>query len=143
MRKNQVITSLLLAACAFTSVAGHAQDRGPGGDYRGGPQMERDRDHGPDRDRGPGGPGYERDRGRGPMDHPAEFDRRADRPGPGRWHKGDRMPPEYRHRQYVVDNWRDYRLAPPPRGYNWVSVGGDYLLVAIGTGLVFNVVTGR
>src|SRR5438445_7684269 len=129
MRKNKVITSLLLAACTLTSIAGYAQDRGPGGDYRGGPPMERDHGYGPDRDRALGGPGHD-DRGRGPGDHGPDYGRRADRPGPGRWQKGERVPPEYRQRQYVVDNWRDYRLSPPPRGYNWVSVGGDYLLVA-------------
>ncbi|MFJ1255062.1 RcnB family protein [Cupriavidus sp. CuC1] len=154
MQKNKVITSLLLAACTLTSIAGYAQDRGPGGDYRGGPPMERDHGYGPDRDRGPGGPGHDDrgrgqgdhrhdDRGRGEGDRGPDYDRRADRPGPGRWQKGERVPPEYRQRQYVVDNWRDYRLSPPPRGYNWVGVGGDYLLVAIGTGLVFNVITAR
>jgi Ni/Co efflux regulator RcnB len=51
------------------------------------------------------------------------------------------VPPEYRQRQYVVDNWHDYRLSAPPRGYQWVGVGGDYLLVAIASGLVFNVIT--
>lgn len=146
MRKARIITSLLLAACTLTSIAGYAQDRGPGGDYRGGPPMERDHGRGPDRDRdgdrdrGPGGPGHD-DRGRESWDHGRDYDRRADRPGPGRWHKGERVPPEYRQRQYVVDNWHDYRLSAPPRGYQWVGVGGDYLLVAIASGLVFNVIT--
>lgn len=33
------------------------------------------------------------------------------------WHRGDRIPPEYRDRRYVIENWRDHRLAAPPRGY--------------------------
>ncbi len=118
--------------------------------------MGREDGRGPDRDRGPdGGRGFERDRGpesghgferergyddrgRGP-----DFDRRADRPGPGRWHKGERIPREYRERQYVIEDWRAYSLAPPPRGYQWIGIGGDYFLVAIPTGLVFQVVIGR
>ncbi|MGY6253322.1 RcnB family protein [Paraburkholderia caledonica] len=58
---------------------------------------------------------------------------------PGHWRKGDRLPPEYRDRQYVIDDWRAYRLAPPPRGYSWVGIGGDYLMVQISTGTVLRV----
>ncbi|KVC67405.1 RcnB family protein [Burkholderia stagnalis] len=55
------------------------------------------------------------------------------------WHKGDRLPDEFRDRQYVVDDWRAYRLTPPPRGYHWVGIGSDYLLVAIPTGIVLRI----
>ncbi|MGS0895541.1 RcnB family protein [Burkholderia stagnalis] len=55
------------------------------------------------------------------------------------WHKGDRLPAEFRDRQYVVDDWRGYHLSAPPRGYQWVGIGGDYLLVQIGSGLVLRV----
>ncbi len=55
------------------------------------------------------------------------------------WHRGDRLPEEFRDRQYVVDDWRGYRLSAPPRGYHWVGVGGDYLLVQIGSGIVLRV----
>jgi Ni/Co efflux regulator RcnB len=50
--------------------------------------------------------------------------------------RGDRLPPEYRNRNYVVDDWRNHRLSAPPRGYHWVQVGGDYVLVAIATGVI-------
>ena len=52
------------------------------------------------------------------------------------FYRGDRLPPEYRHRQYVVDDWRGHRLQAPPRGYHWVQSGGDYLLVTIATGVI-------
>ncbi len=52
------------------------------------------------------------------------------------FYRGDRLPPEYRHRQYVVDDWRGHRLQAPPRGYHWVQSGGDYMLVAIATGVI-------
>ncbi|WP_446904468.1 RcnB family protein [Burkholderia sp. YIM B11467] len=55
------------------------------------------------------------------------------------WHKGDRLPNEFRDRQYVIDDWRGYHLNPPPRGYQWVGVGGDHLLVQIGSGIVLQV----
>lgn len=54
--------------------------------------------------------------------------------------RGGYIPREYRNRQYVVSNYRAYRLAPPPRGQQWVQVGGDYVLVAIATGLIANII---
>ena len=53
-----------------------------------------------------------------------------------RWHKGDRVPPAYRSRHYVVSNWRAHHLSPPPRGYHWVQYGSDYMLVAIASGVI-------
>ena len=61
--------------------------------------------------------------------------------GPNRgWHRGDRLPLQYRSRQYVVSDWRLHRLEPPPRGYHWVQYGTDYMLVAIATGVILQVV---
>ena len=56
--------------------------------------------------------------------------------------RGGRLPPEYRSRQYVVDDWRAHRLQPPPRGYHWVQTGGDYVLVAIATGVILQFILG-
>jgi len=50
--------------------------------------------------------------------------------------RGDRLPREYRNRQYVVNDWRGHHLSAPPRGYHWVQTGGDYVLVAIATGVI-------
>lgn len=52
------------------------------------------------------------------------------------YYRGDRMPYQYRSRQYVVEDWRGHRLSAPPRGYQWVQSGGDYILVAIATGVI-------
>lgn len=61
--------------------------------------------------------------------------------GPHRgWHRGDRVPPPYRGRQYVVNNWRAHRLSAPPRGYHWVQYGADYMLVAIATGVIVQLI---
>lgn len=46
------------------------------------------------------------------------------------------MPMQYRSHQYVVDDWRGHHLTQPPRGYHWVQSGGDYILVAIATGII-------
>lgn len=60
-----------------------------------------------------------------------------------RWSRGDRVPHDYRGRQYVVNDWRGHRLAPPPRGAQWVGVGADYLLIGIATGVVMQAVLAR
>lgn len=52
------------------------------------------------------------------------------------FYRGGRLPPEYRGRSYVVDDWRGHRLYAPPRGYQWVQTGGDYVLVALATGII-------
>ena len=42
------------------------------------------------------------------------FDRRGYEPRPAEWRRGGRLPPEYRGRNYVVNDYRVYRLQPPP-----------------------------
>ena len=56
------------------------------------------------------------------------------------WHRGGRLPAQYRERQYVVDNWRAHHLNAPPRGYHWVQVGNDYVLAAIATGVIASLI---
>jgi len=56
------------------------------------------------------------------------------------WYRGGYVPAPYRGYSYVVGDWRGHRLSAPPRGYQWIQYGGDYLLIAIGTGLIANIV---
>ena len=59
----------------------------------------------------------------------------------GWYKKGGRVPSEYRGSHYVVSNWRSAHLRPPPRGYHWVrSDNGDFLLVAISTGIIASII---
>ncbi|WP_232076537.1 RcnB family protein [Variovorax sp. PBL-H6] len=57
-----------------------------------------------------------------------------------RFNRGDRLPPQYRQPQYVVNDWRGHGLRQPPRGYYWVQNGSDYVLAAIATGVISAVV---
>lgn len=60
----------------------------------------------------------------------------------GRHHytRGGYVPHEYRGNRYVVSDWRRHRgLYAPHHGYHWVQAGNDYLLVAVATGLIANV----
>lgn len=52
------------------------------------------------------------------------------------YYRGERLPREYRSHTYVVDDWRGHHLSAPPRGYHWVQTGSDYVLVAIATGII-------
>ena len=56
------------------------------------------------------------------------------------YHRGGYISREYRSRQYVVNNWRAHRLSAPPRGQQWVQVGSDYVLIAIATGIIAQLV---
>jgi len=95
------------------------------------------------------------DRRGGPQGYQHQQSNRGDhgRPGPDRnmhdmrgagpdhsFRRGDRLPQQYRSRQYVVDDWRGHRLSAPPRGYRWVQVGGDYVLAAIATGVIASLI---
>lgn len=70
-------------------------------------------------------------------------DQRADRSHPydytargNDWRRGRHVPQEYRNRTYRVDDWRGHRLSQPPHGHQWVQVGSDYVLMAVATGLI-------
>jgi Ni/Co efflux regulator RcnB len=89
--------------------------------------------------------GYQRDnshdqRGGNRGDRNAQMGNRSEQAyygarGP-EWRRGGHIPPQYRDRQYVVNDWRGHHLHAPPRGYQWVQVGGDYVLVAVATGII-------
>jgi Ni/Co efflux regulator RcnB len=57
-----------------------------------------------------------------------------------RFQRGDQVPYQFRQRQYYVNDWRAHRgLYAPPYGYQWVQAdSGDYLLMALATGLIAN-----
>ncbi|MDL2355648.1 MAG: RcnB family protein [Pseudomonadota bacterium] len=53
--------------------------------------------------------------------------------------RGEQLPSEYRSGRYVVNDWRERRLSAPPRGYRWVQANNDYMLAAIATGIIAQV----
>jgi len=57
-----------------------------------------------------------------------------------RWARGQHLPGAYR--GHAVD-YRRHQLRRPPRGYHWVQVDDDYVLSAIATGLILDVINGR
>jgi Ni/Co efflux regulator RcnB len=95
----------------------------------------RDDDRHDDRhdDRGP--PGHE--------DHHGQYYAPRYEPPPGyerhAWQRGEMLPPHYHVDRYVVVDYGHYGLREPPRGYHWVRVDNDFILVAITTGIITDV----
>jgi Ni/Co efflux regulator RcnB len=59
----------------------------------------------------------------------------------GRFYRGGYVPRTYLQPSYYVD-WQAYPgLYAPPYGYQWVQSGNDFLLVALTTGLIANLLT--
>jgi Ni/Co efflux regulator RcnB len=57
-----------------------------------------------------------------------------------RWSRGDRLSDEYMGERYVVADWRGNHLRRPGRGRHWVRVNNQFILVAIGSGLIADAV---
>ena len=152
MSKSLIIAlSALSLTCGSLAQAQGPYDRGGPDDRHGGMHGEYRGDdrHDDRRDE------YRRDERRGPPEQRGGEERRGWEERPGyraegrgagpehRFYRGDRLPPEYRHRQYVVDDWNGHHLRQPPRGYHWVQAGDDYLLIAIASGLIAEIILGR
>ena len=55
------------------------------------------------------------------------------------WSRGDRLSGGYLDRRYVVSDWRGNHLRRPPHGYHWVRINNQFLLTAIGSGVIADV----
>lgn len=83
---------------------------------------------------------------RGPRPAPREESRRRyeERPpaapsfAPSQARRGGYLPDRFR--GGVVEDYRRYRLRPPPHGYAWVRVGNGFALVSQDTGQIFDVI---
>lgn len=147
MLNRKLLCASLIAGLASIGVSAHAQDRERDHDrYQHDSRVEQrshERDaHWGDRRDDDARVMNQRDWGRDRrgMEHEhGRYDARA-MGGPGRhhWQRGERLPDEYRHGGYV--NWRSHHLHAPPRGYQWVQVDGDYVLVALTTGLIADLI---
>lgn len=125
-----VLTALVLGPLSTSFAYAHGPDgpRWDDGPRGGGPHADRGRGHGPRWDDGP-----RADRGR--------YDGRRDyfswrgydfRPG-------HPMPGPYRGDRYWVRDWRGYGLPSPPPGHRWSYIDGNYVLIAVATGVITSV----
>jgi Ni/Co efflux regulator RcnB len=112
--KTKLIASALIALSMAASGSAFAQRN----------------DHGNDRD-GRNNQSYQRDNDHRDNNGRYDNDRRDARQY--------RLNQEYRGNRYVVSDWRSRHLSAPPRGHQWVQAGNDYVLAAIATGIIAQV----
>lgn len=128
MNRKAVVSAVMAMIMSSTGVAAFAKDKNDRDDRDDGGRKHYSKHKKDKKDH------HEND-GRGHDKHHGE--RGA---GPNHnYYRGDRLPAEYRHRQYVVNDWRGHHLSAPPRGYQWVQTGGDYALVAVNSGIILQV----
>ena len=116
-----------------------------------------DPDNGPNRQDYRGPQQYQPQRapqgGYNPQPHPgqnnphayrnSDYRPQAGMPVPHRdWRRGVIVEPAYRSDRYWVTDWHARRLYAPPRDHRWLSVNGDYILVAIASGVIVNILSG-
>ena len=107
---------LLMAVAALSVLGGGAALAQPHDDHRGPAPQARD-DH------------------RGP---PARVVKHA--PPAHNWARGQHLPKQYWGGGYTVSDWKARHLRQPPRGYHWVQVDNNYVLAALATGLISDIV---
>src|SRR5437868_289079 len=129
MYKRKALVSAVLAVfVATTGSSAFADNNGRGNGNGNGRNDHNGRDfRDGDHDRRDFGRGHEEQRRHGRGVGPEHM-----------YYVGDRLPYDYRHPHYVVNDWRAHQLSSPPRGYQWVQSGGDYVLVAIATGVILS-----
>lgn len=54
--------------------------------------------------------------------------------------QGRPLPKKYRGEGYQVNDWHKRGLKAPPAGHRWQNVDGNYVLIAIATGVITSVV---
>ncbi len=139
MKSTAIVCTIVIASMGFSTLA-QAEGRGRHG---------QDGDRWSQQDRGRHDNGRRDDR----YDHRHD-DRHHDHRGQSRWdghpgyygargpdfRRGGYLPHEYRRPIYVVNNYYGHHLPPPRRGHQWVQVGADYVLIAIATGVIAQII---
>ena len=132
MNAKTLLCSLVIASLGMSSVSfaqpGHGDDHDRGHGHGNDARHDNRNDHDDRNDHG------ERNNAR--EDH--FYNARS-----AEFHRGGRLPSELRSRQYVVSDWHGHHLSAPPRGYQWVQVGPDYVLAAVATGIIANLIISR
>lgn len=67
---------------------------------------------------------------------PSAYD--PERPARSGWRRGQHLPPDFRGE--VVSDYARFHLRKPPRGYAWYRDADDYVLAAVDSGLIFEVI---
>ena len=61
----------------------------------------------------------------------------------GELRPGHAIPKYYDNRLHDVIDWRRHNLYPPAKGYRWIRVQDDFLLVAVASGIITHILIGH
>lgn len=132
-----------------TAEQGKAQngDRGQNAPGQGGNQQQGNNRQGGEHQQGNHQPGGERQQGNHQGgnrqqggDRQANNGPRHERQEHRNFRQGRKLPPRYRGDGYQVNDWHQRGLHEPPHGQRWVNVDGNYLLIAIATGVITSII---
>lgn len=70
-------------------------------------------------------------------------DDRHDNSRAHRWSRGERLPSNYYASRSRYVDYRRHHLRQPPRGYQWVQVDNNYVMVSLASGLISQIINGR
>jgi Ni/Co efflux regulator RcnB len=129
LKQSAIATALAVATLATPAAFAHDQQ------HRG---HDRHHDHRHDR----------RDHRRDYRDYRKDVRKayRQDQRNYRRWARGQYIPRDYMASRYYINDYRSYRLAPPPRGYAWVRPyqnDDTYYMVQIASGLIAQIFNNR
>ncbi|GAB1614367.1 RcnB family protein [Pseudomonas sp. NGC7] len=134
--------TVLCAALMFSAPLASFAQPGPPPGHGNGPSHQGNTPHG-------NGQHGKQPQGRPGNGHaPAPYQNPNFRPQPGmpiphqQWQRGHAVDPHYRGDRYWVTDWRARHLYAPPRDHRWLAVNGDYVLVAIASGVIVNILSG-
>lgn len=133
-----VITLFSASVCLSTQSYADGRDGGGPQDQQ---QWHRQggQDRGDHRDQG--GPGRQDGHGdRGPRGGPRGGERDHFAWQGHDFRRGHPAPPRFRGDEYRVHDWRGHGLREPSRGEYWAYVDGNYVLIAVATGVITSII---
>ena len=136
MKKSGIIA---LSALLFTTTSLSAFAEGPQNNQ---PPIKHEQQHGnaqPERHGNPQ-PNHSRPEQHREAEHNARpADHRQDEHPDFR--RGRPLPEKYRGEGYQVNDWHKHGLKAPPAGHRWQKIDGNYVLIAVATGVITSVIT--
>lgn len=72
--------------------------------------------------------------------HRPRYDRRDFFYGGHHFRPGGRYPHQYYQNRYWVNDWHRYGLGSPPPGHRWANINGNYVLIAVATGVITSLI---
>lgn len=72
--------------------------------------------------------------------HQQRGNQRAEHQQKPDFRRGHALPQQYRGKGYQVSDWKKRGLKSPPSGHRWMNVDGNYVLIAVATGVIASVI---